>query len=187
MRSTAIALALAVVAAGCPKGGSAPAPAPPAPQPDREPAPSASREFTIEDNHLVLPGPVVFTTDALDVAASQEALDHLLAFLEERSDVTRLRIEGHLDGEGTEEVVVASGARAWAVGEWLVGHGVDCTRLVIAGFGPYKPVADSSTVEGQARNSRIDVVVVALRGRNIDGLPDGGDAPMATPDACPGG
>ena len=59
------------------------------------------------------------------------------------------------------------------------GH-VDAPVLGPA-FGDLKPVADSSTADGRAKNRRIDVVNAALRGKAIGGMPVDGSAPAAAP------
>ena len=40
------------------------------------------------------------------------------------------------------------------------GAGYDPTHLSMAGYGPYRPVADNSTAEGRRRNRRVDLVVL---------------------------
>jgi outer membrane protein OmpA-like peptidoglycan-associated protein len=130
--------------------------------------------FEIRDNKLVLPGPIVFTTDALDAQASEAALWHIHDYLVAKEYVTLVRLEGHGDQPG-QDALMFSGAQALAVGEWLVAHGIDCKRLSAAAFGNTKPVADPSTPEGRALNRRIEVVNAELRGRAIGGMPtDGG-------------
>lgn len=163
---------------GEPAAATAAAVAPPAGDAARTPVTS----FEIEDNRLVLPGPIVFATGGSDVdeAASAEALWYLHDYLVAKDSVTLLRLEGHGDQPG-EDALMRSGDRALQVGRWLVGHGVDCKRLLAAAFGDTKPVADPSTPEGRARNRRIEAVNAALRGRAIGGMPTDGGAPAAVP------
>ena len=61
--------------------------------------------------------------------------------------------------------------------------GVDCKRLVAVGFGNTKPVADNSTPDGKARNSRVSFFNAALRDRLIGGMPADGGGKVAG-DAC---
>lgn len=147
-----------------------PATTPPPASGERTPATS----FDVRDNRLVLPGPIVFTTDALDAPASEAALWHIHDYLVAKDYITLLRLEGHGDQPG-QDALMFSGAQALAVGEWLVAHGIDCKRLIAVAFGDTKPVADPTTPEGRAQNRRIEVVNAELRGRAIGGLPvDGG-------------
>lgn len=183
MKGFAIA-SLALVLAGCP--ASTPTPPPEAPGP-QEPMAAPRTAFELDDNRLILPGPIGFGGDdgtELDTAASAGALAHIRDFLASRSDVTMVRLEGHSAGDASENDVMFTGEQALNVGNWLIAQGVACERLIIAGFGGSKPVADGSTPEGQAQNVRIEVVVAALRGNLIGGMDAGGNAPAAVP-ACP--
>jgi OOP family OmpA-OmpF porin len=94
------------------------------------------------------------------------------AYLEAKSYISSLRIEGHGDDAASQALTEK---RALAVARWLVAKGVDCKRLVAVGFGNTKPVADNSTPEGKAQNRRIAFFNAGLRGRAIGGEPlDGG-------------
>jgi outer membrane protein OmpA-like peptidoglycan-associated protein len=54
--------------------------------------------------------------------------------------------------------VPLSRQRAEAVINWLAAKGIDKSRLVPAGFGSKKPVADNATEDGKAKNRRVDLV-----------------------------
>lgn len=179
-----------VVTLGCSGGRTKPPvePAPPTGDTAAPPAaaPSGDRphftSFQIEDNRLVLPGPIVFATGTaeLDEAASADALWYLHDYLVAKDYITLVRIEGHGDVAG-EDALMDTGERALAVGRWLERHDIDCKRLMAAAFGDTKPVADGSTPEGRAQNRRIEVVNAELRGRAIGGMPVDGGAPAAVP------
>lgn len=185
-RLTALTL-LSALTLGCP-GSRAKPPAPPIAEP---PAPADDggatgdrphyTEFAIEDNHLVLPGPIVFTgAGDLDVEASAAALWFIHDYLVAKDYITLVRIEGHSDQDGDEELM-ATGQRALDVGNWLVSQGIACDRLMAAAFGNLKPIADGSTAEGQAKNRRIEVANAMLRGIAIGGMPVDGSAPASAP------
>jgi outer membrane protein OmpA-like peptidoglycan-associated protein len=71
-----------------------------------------------------------------------------------------MAIEGHTDSIGTQEYnMELSERRARAVFEFLSSQGVSAGRFTVAGFGMTRPVADNATVEGRARNRRVDVVI----------------------------
>lgn len=164
-----------------------PAPTDSAAQPEQpgepgEPAPSevppSNVSFKLDGNRLELPGPIVFQagTATLD-PASDPALHHIRLYLAEKTALSTLRIEGHADDQALSE------QRASAVVFWLRSHGAECNRLVAVGFGPNKPIADASTPEGKAQNTRIEAHNAALLGRQIGGLPvDGGG--RLVPQAC---
>lgn len=155
------------------------------PAPAAEPAadasasapPSTPVRYTLDGNRLELPGPIVFTGEALD-AASDPALEHVRGYLAAKDYISLLRIEGHAPDQAQSE------QRAVTVARWLVAHGVDCKRLIVVGFGPNKPVADTSTPEGRAQNTRIDFQNAQLRGRAIGGAPADGGGQVAAADLC---
>lgn len=171
-------LLLLVVLAGCPAKSTTPPVE--EPKPVEETSPTAA---TLDGDRLVVPGTFVFEETTLDATASADALEASRAFLADRTDVTLARIEGHTDGDRSEDDVMFSGERALQVGLWLIDHGIACERLIIAGFGGWKPVADNETPEGKAQNRRIEIVMAELRGTAIGGMPVDGDAPAAVP-AC---
>jgi outer membrane protein OmpA-like peptidoglycan-associated protein len=179
-----LASILALAACG-PKTATPPA-APASPTTDEAPAASGERtpstSFDVQDNRLVLPGPIVFSTGGseIDESASEAALWHIHDYLVAKDYITLLRLEGHGDESG-DDALNLSGDRALNVGRWLVAHGIDCKRLIAAAFGDSKPIADPSTPEGRARNRRIEVVNAELRGRAIGGMPTDGGAAAAVP------
>ena len=52
-------------------------------------------------------------------------------------------------------------------------------RLLAVGFGPTKPIADSSTPEGRGQNNRVELHNAQLRGRAIGGMPTDGGGQVA--------
>jgi chemotaxis protein MotB len=78
-----------------------------------------------------------------------------------------LRIEGHSDNQPIHSNQFDSNwelstARAMSVMKFLVEHdGFDPTKISVAGYGQYRPIASNSTPEGRKANRRVDLVVVA--------------------------
>ncbi len=77
-----------------------------------------------------------------------------------------VRVEGHSDDQPIHNAVFASNwelsaARAMTVLLLLVDQAhYDPTRISMAGYGPYRPVADNATLEGRQKNRRVDLVVL---------------------------
>jgi chemotaxis protein MotB len=79
-----------------------------------------------------------------------------------------IRIEGHTDnkpvtGPLTQRYATnweLSAARAITVSRYLQKQGIEPASLSAAAFGEFKPVADNGTLEGRARNRRIEIVLV---------------------------
>ena len=144
-----------------------------------------SQTFQIENNALILPSAISFESGS-DVLKpeSEVALKHVLAYLNEKTYISLMRIEGHVFSSGNEAAnQLLSEKRALIICKWLIKNGVDCNRLIAVGFGSMKPIADNTTPEGRALNQRIVFVNVALRGRNIGGMPSDGGGVVAG-DVC---
>lgn len=136
-----------------------------------------AQDFKLEDNHLVLPGPILFETGNDKIKPESDGpLSYVKRYLDDKSYISLLRIEVHTDNQGAEAFNQAlSEKRAIAVARWLIGHDVKCDRLIAVGFGSSKPVGNNATPEGRAQNRRTAFVNAALRGRAIGGMPvDGG-------------
>lgn len=163
---------------------------PPPPPPEPAPAPTPTHRprlklvLKLNGNQVSLPGPVVFETGS-DVLRpeSDEVLTLVHEFLQQRKDVTKLRIEGHTDSDGDDKAnQTLSEKRAMAVARWLVAKGDDCKRLIGVGFGETKPIADNSTEEGKAQNRRTAFFIAEINGKAVDNLPlDGGGKSAGDP------
>lgn len=87
-------------------------------------------------------------------------LDRAVAVLQEYPDI-RMRIAGYTDSTGEPEAnVELSKARAQAVADYMIGKGVDSSRLETVGYGEENPVADNATREGREQNRRIEFEVL---------------------------
>jgi outer membrane protein OmpA-like peptidoglycan-associated protein len=71
-----------------------------------------------------------------------------------------LRVEGHTDSTGTDAINDRlSRERAQSVVSFLQAQGVAGSRMTSEGYGSKIPVADNATVEGRAKNRRVEVVL----------------------------
>jgi chemotaxis protein MotB len=83
-------------------------------------------------------------------------------------DDKAIRIEGHTDtlpisGSLAQRYPTnweLSAARAINVARYLQKQAINPATLSAAGFGEFKPVADNATLEGRAKNRRIEIVLV---------------------------
>lgn len=72
----------------------------------------------------------------------------------------KVEIQGHTDNIGSEQKnIQLSIARAQAVYDYLVSHGINKKRLSINGFGYKYPIADNSTEEGRRKNRRVEFIL----------------------------
>lgn len=144
------------------------------------------KPYALENNELKLTDPIVFAdrSDKL-LPRSEKALGVVRDYLSEKKVVTLLRIEGHTDASDDAEAdQQLSERRALSVARWLLDKGVDCKRLIVAGFGSTKPLAANDTPEHKAQNLRIAFVNAALGGRAIGGTAADGGGKTAG-DVCP--
>lgn len=90
---------------------------------------------------------------------SEVVLEEIAGMLRRRPDWA-LSIEGHTDALGDDTFNLRlSERRAAAVRRALVEvHGIDARRLAVAGHGESRPTASNQTLEGRARNRRVELL-----------------------------
>ncbi len=105
---------------------------------------------------------ILFATGKSDL--NQTSIDALTDFaktLNSNPD-TDLIIQGHTDNTGSRSLNERlSLDRANAVKSFLVGKNVAGSRMVTEGKAFDVPVADNNTVEGRARNRRVEILIKA--------------------------
>lgn len=156
-----------------------PAPAKPAPKKTLKLGKFKAMTFKVNDKGEVqLPGSVLFETGTATLRPESDAvLDVVKSYLEQKPQVTKLRIEGHTDSDGDEpRNQTLSENRAMSVSRWLVARGIDCKRLVPVGFGESRLLANpDDTEDKKAQNRRVVPVNAEIKGAPIQGRPvDGG-------------
>ncbi len=73
---------------------------------------------------------------------------------------------GHTDAVGADAYnQKLSVARSEAVKAYLVSKGIEKNRVYTEGKGEKQPVADNKTVEGRAKNRRVEIEVVGTRAK----------------------
>ncbi len=114
------------------------------------------------DNQLKLdiPSDVSFDTNRYDIKPNlRPILDRFATTLNE-NPVTTVTIIGHTDSTGTDAINnPLSVNRAASTRDYLVARGVAANRIAIDGRGSREPIADNNTVEGRAKNRRVEVFV----------------------------
>lgn len=125
--------------------------------------PGTTVERVGEDMLLVhFDSDVLFEVDSavLD-PASQRSLEQAAGvFLEYPK--TAIISQGHTDSTGSEEHNLAlSERRAKAVMNYLIGRGVDASRITAVGYGEGHPVTDNASEAGRQQNRRVDLLLKA--------------------------
>ena len=105
---------------------------------------------------------IQFATDRAELLdESAVVLEAVRRILAEHPEIARVRVEGHTDDSGAPDHNDALGQRrADAVVAWLVGHGIDASRLSAEGFGSRRPIAPNDTDAGRAANRRVAFTIV---------------------------
>jgi peptidoglycan-associated lipoprotein len=163
-------IAAALVTAGCAKKHPAELPPPPGAAPaDQGPPPSQGGSV----GDQVVPGSaadfrrsvqadtVHFGTDKYDIDDPSRAILDSQAQWLARYPAVRVTIEGHCDERGTREYNLALGdRRANAAKNYLVGKGIDASRITTISYGKERPIAMGSDEDSWAQNRRAVTVVI---------------------------
>jgi OOP family OmpA-OmpF porin len=72
-----------------------------------------------------------------------------------------VEVAGHTDDTGDANFNLGlSERRAKTVMDYLIQYGVDSSRLTYRGYGESEPIAENTTLEGRARNRRVELRVL---------------------------
>lgn len=114
------------------------------------------------DNQLKLdvPSDVSFDTGRADIRPNfRPVLDRFAQSLMANPSAT-VRVIGHTDSIGSDAINgPLSVNRAQSTRDYLVGRGVNATRIAIDGRGSREPIADNTSDAGRARNRRVEIFV----------------------------
>ncbi len=110
------------------------------------------------DRRAVLYG-VYFDFNSAELKPQSEVVLKQVADMMQREPSWKLRIEGHTDSVGGDAAAnkVLSAHRAEAVKAALVERGVASARLDTQGFGASTPRESNNTLQGRARNRRVEL------------------------------
>jgi|WetSurMetagenome_2_1015567.scaffolds.fasta_scaffold00012_74 chemotaxis protein MotB len=118
---------------------------------------------------------MTLSNDTAFISGSADIRDGMLRPLEQLADVLnrnpgRIVIEGH-----TDNIALSGGryksnwelatARAAGVLYVFIKKGLDPNRIIIAGYGEYRPVSSNESPEGRARNRRVEIVFAPAKAK----------------------
>ncbi|MCD4750241.1 MAG: OmpA family protein [Thermoanaerobaculales bacterium] len=103
---------------------------------------------------------ILFATNEAEIKTEAKIVIAKLAGILLVMPELNLRIEGHTDATGGDDWnQTLSERRASSVEAFLSGAGIDEDRIVSAGYGKDRPVADNSTAEGRKKNRRVEIII----------------------------
>jgi RHS repeat-associated protein len=113
----------------------------------------AANLFIVEPN----PDAVQFETNSATLTdGAKKELDNLVFNMNLFPEST-YEIAAHTDNVGNDESnQTLSEQRAKSVVDYLIGQGIDASRLTSNGYGETQPRADNATEEGRSRNRRVE-------------------------------
>lgn len=129
---------------------------------DVELSPQPKRKLVVvQKDKIQIKQQVHFATGKSTILAdSHQLLDQVVDAIV-RSNVKKIRIEGHTDNRGGKaRNLKLSRERAQAVMDYLVKQGISPSRLEAEGYGDSRPVAPNLTRRGRELNRRVEFVIV---------------------------
>jgi outer membrane protein OmpA-like peptidoglycan-associated protein len=91
---------------------------------------------------------------------SYSLLDQVALTMKANPDVKRIRVEGHTDDTGPEDINQRlSQQRAEAVRRYIIHKGVNPDRLTAKGYGESRPRESGTSDQARARNRRVQFVI----------------------------
>ncbi len=130
---------------------------PPPPPPVAKPAPKPAPPPPPVEEKIVLRG-VNFDFDKADIRPDAAVILDEAASLLNENPGRNVSVGGHTDSVGAEAYNLSlSERRAASVKDYLVGKGVDASRLTTQGYGEANPIASNDTADGRALNRRVEL------------------------------
>jgi OOP family OmpA-OmpF porin len=166
---TVVAALLVFAALGCAED---PPPPPPIPTPPPivtaapAPAPVAPIVRPTTEEWVHLPVRVLYPSGGARLDDQARALIREgYASLAHRTDIVRIRLEGHADGRGSEEANHQLGLeRAQGVLDFLVGEmGMPRELFELVSYGDDQPITSDTTAADRVQNRRVEFSILVRR------------------------
>ncbi|MFH1860817.1 MAG: PorV/PorQ family protein [bacterium] len=131
-----------------------------------QPVPATSTITQVKDGKIILPSfDIRFDTGrALINTELYKQLEGLVEIMNRYPQI-RIRIEGHTDNRAIDTQAFHSNqelseSRAKAIYWYLIQQWISAERMETKGYADAKPIASNDTPEGQAKNRRVEVVII---------------------------
>lgn len=110
-----------------------------------------------------VPGDFSFDTGRADIKPEMRPVLNSLVAGMMSNPAAQARIIGHTDSTGTDTINnPLSVNRAASTRNYLVSQGIAANRIHIDGRGEHEPIASNDTVEGRARNRRVEIYMFEI-------------------------
>jgi sulfatase modifying factor 1 len=120
--------------------------------------PPAIKEDVKDLFNKALKGITFETAKDLIRPSSFPILDQVVTALRD-NPTYKIQINGHTDNQGKAAAnQILSQKRSASVKNYIVGKGIDGSRISTAGFGGERPIADNNTVDGREKNRRVEFI-----------------------------
>jgi len=116
-----------------------------------------------KDIRLIMPGDITFENDRADIRSNFYSTLNSVSIVLKKFNKTTIKVAGYASSTGSamhnQEL---SERRARSVADYLISHLIDPNRVMAVGYGARYPVASNDTLEGQARNRRVEITIHQL-------------------------
>jgi OOP family OmpA-OmpF porin len=128
--------------------------------PDNNGCPKKYEHIVVTQEKIELKQKIFFETNkAVIMPRSFPLLTEIAQVMLSRTTMT-VRIEGHTDSRGTRpHNMTLSQSRADSVRQFLIGLGVEGTRMESKGYGPDQPIETNKTGAGREKNRRVEFFI----------------------------
>lgn len=114
---------------------------------------------------LDMPAGITFGFDSYALRAESHSVLNRVADTLNEYNQTIIEVAGHTDSVGAAAYNQRlSEQRAQSVATYLGSRGISSQRMIVTGAGQNYPIASNATDEGRARNRRVEITLVPLRG-----------------------
>jgi OOP family OmpA-OmpF porin len=128
--------------------------------PENDGCPKKYEHIVVTEAKIELKQKIFFETNkAVIMPRSFPLLAEIGQALQARASMT-VRIEGHTDSRGKRpHNMTLSQSRADSVRQFLIGLGVEGSRMESKGFGPDQPIETNKTAAGREKNRRVEFFI----------------------------
>jgi outer membrane protein OmpA-like peptidoglycan-associated protein len=148
-------------------------PMPPPPPPVVIQVPDSKPLAQLVDDRIVIREAIFFEEgSAVLLGRSDAVLGAVQQVLSDNPDIDHLLVQGHTNANGGRVYNRRlSNARAAAVVDWLVEHGIDSDKLVSKGYGFDQPLVPHDAEDAVVVNRRVEFLVLRADRKTAEDLP----------------